>query len=43
MTNDAEAKRLLPTILGAPTGRRAQIAAIEADAIAVYVQSLLTP
>ena len=41
MTNDAEAERLLPAIIDAPTGRRAQIAAIEAQAIAVYVEGLL--
>jgi len=41
MTNDAEALRLLPTISEAPAGRRAQIAAIEAEAIAVYVRGLL--
>ena len=41
MTNNAEAERLLPDIATAPTGRRAQIAAIEAEAIAVYVAGVL--
>lgn len=41
MTNDAEAERLRPTITAAANGRRAQIAAVEADAIAAYVGALL--
>lgn len=43
MTNDAEARRLLPDIASAPAGRRAQIAAIEARAIAAYLQQLPAP
>jgi N-acetylmuramoyl-L-alanine amidase len=41
MTNDKEAARLLPSITEAPAGRRAQIAAAEAAAIATYVEGLL--
>ena len=41
MTNEAEAQRLLDPIGEAPNGRRAQIAAIEAEAIAVYVAGVL--
>jgi hypothetical protein len=41
MTLDEEARRLVPTIAEAPDGRRAQIAAVEADAIATAVDGLL--
>jgi hypothetical protein len=41
MTNDKEAARLLPSIAEAPNGRRAQIAAVEAEAIAAHLEGLL--
>lgn len=41
MTHDDEARRLVPSIADAPEGRRAQIAEIEAEVIAAYIERLL--
>lgn len=41
MTHDDEARRLVPSIAEAPEGRRAQIAEIEAEVIAAYIERLL--
>lgn len=41
MTHDDEARRLAPSIAEAPAGRRAQIAQIEAEVIAGYIERLL--
>ena len=41
MTHDDEARRLAPSIAEAPAGRRAQIAEIEVEVIAGYIERLL--